>query len=99
MCSHSLSLSPPLSSDIHPLIFLSYRFCIIGQSASSGAFAAKSLKLAVFGKSVSSGLDLGLSVRAVEDTASAWQRCVAQCEQDGLELLASPKQVSGLTLL
>ena len=89
----ALTLSLPLSSDIHPLIFLSYRFCIVGQSASSGAFAAKSLKLAVFGKSVSSGLDLGLSVRAVEATASAWERCLADCDRNGLELLAAPKQV------
>ena len=88
-----LSLSLLLSSDIHALIFLSYRFCIVGQSASSGAFAAKSLKLAVFGKSVSSGLDLGLSVRAVEATASAWERCLADCDRNGLELLAAPKQV------
>ena len=65
----------------------------MGQSASSGAFASKSLKLAVFGKSVSSGLDLGLSVRAVEATASAWERCLADCERNGLELLAAPKQV------
>ena len=70
----------------------------MGQSAAgaaaTGCLASKALKLAVLGKSVSSGLDLGLSVRAVEDTASAWQRCVAQCEQDGLELLAAPKQVT-----
>ena len=70
------------------------RFCIVGQSASSGAFASKTLKLAVFGKSVSSGLDLGLSVRAVEATASAWERCLADCERNALELLAAPKQVN-----
>ena len=66
----------------------------MGQSTSSGCFASKSLKLAVFGKSVSSGLDLGLSVRAVEATASAWERCLADCERNGLELLAAPKQVN-----
>ena len=64
----------------------------MGQSTSSGCFASKSLKLAVFGKSVSSGL--GLSVRAVEATASAWERCLADCERNGLELLAAPKQVN-----
>ena len=90
----ALTLSPTVKRDSsNPLIFLSYRFCIVGQSASSGAFAAKSLKLAVFGKSVSSGLDLGLSVRAVEATASAWERCLADCDRNGLELLAAPKQV------
>ena len=91
-CALTLSLSPSVKR--HSSSYLpSHRFCIVGQSASSGALAAKSLKLAVFGKSVSSGLDLGLSVRAVEATASAWERCLVDCDRNGLELLAAPKQV------
>jgi netrin receptor unc-5 len=73
--------------------FLS-RFCIVGQSAmDSNSFASKVLKVVVFGKSVSFGLDFCLCVHVVEDTASALERCSREAEKKGLELLERPKQL------
>ncbi len=76
--------------------FLS-RFCIVGQSADSSAGAArasKNLKIGVFGRAVSASLDFCLCVHVVEDTPSAWHRCLKEADRMDLELLDRPRQFS-----
>eukprot|EP00095_Tigriopus_kingsejongensis_P005260 maker-scaffold498_size154992-snap-gene-0.18 protein:Tk05260 transcript:maker-scaffold498_size154992-snap-gene-0.18-mRNA-1 annotation:"netrin receptor unc5b-like" len=91
------SLATPIlaSMDVHQCHlmtdFLS-RFCIVGQSSLEEQ-ACKVLRLMIFGKQVSSSLDYCLCAIVIEDTPTAYERCVRSSAKQGFYLLEKSRSL------